>query len=82
MLLLQEEGPFYQLVSSKEETGVKKLVLVLATSTSMTGASEKALERVSCIYYPVQFKDTDKAPMQALINSGSEVNAIYPSFVK
>ena len=27
-------------------------------------------------------KNTDKALMQALINSGSEVNAIHPSFVK
>ena len=48
----------------------------------MTGASEEALERVPCINYPVQFKDTDKAPVQALIDSGSEVNAIHPSFVK
>ena len=48
----------------------------------MTVASKETLERVSCIYYPVQFKDTDKALVQALIDSGSEVNAIYPSFVK
>ena len=48
----------------------------------MTGASEETLERVSCIHYPVQFKDTDKAPVKALINSRSEVNAIHPSFVK
>ena len=48
----------------------------------MIGASEEALERVSCIYYPVQFKDTDKPLVQALIDSGSEVNAIHPSFVK
>ena len=48
----------------------------------MTGASEEALECVPCIHYLVQFKDTDKAPMQALIDSGSEVNAIHPSFVK
>ena len=42
----------------------------------MTGASEEALERVPCINYPVQFKDTDKAPVQALIDSGSEVNFV------
>ena len=59
-----------------------KLVLVLATSMSMTGAREEALECVPCIHYPVQFKDTDKAPVQALINLGSEVNTIHPSFVK
>ena len=60
----------------------KKLVSVSATSTSVTGAREEALERVPCIHYPVQFKDTDRAPVQALIDSGSEVNAIHPSFVK
>ena len=60
----------------------KKLVLVSATSTSVTDAREKALERIPCIYYPVQFKDTDRAPVQALIDSGSEVNAVHPSFVK
>ena len=60
----------------------KKLVSVSATSTSVTGAREEALERVPCIHYPVQFKDTDKAPVQALINSGSEVNAVHPFFAK
>ena len=69
-------------MSSESERGVKKLVSVLATSTSVTGASEEALERVSCIHYLVQFKDTDKAPVQTLIDSGSEVNAIHLSFVK
>ena len=59
----------------------KKLVSVSATSTSVTGAREEALERVPCIRYPVQFKK-DKTPVQALIDSGSEVNAIHPSFVK
>ena len=49
---------------------------------SMIGASREALERVFCIYYLVQFKDTNKAPLQALIDSGSEVNAIHLSFVK
>ena len=60
----------------------KKLVSVLATSTSTTGAREEALEHVPCIHYPVQFKDTNKAPVQALINSRSEVNAVHPSFIK
>ena len=61
----------------------KKLVSVLATSTSITGAREKALERIPCIHYPVQFKkNTDKTQVQALINSGSEVNAIHLSFAK
>ena len=67
---------------SKEKTKVKKLVSVSATSTFMTGAGEKALERVLCIYYPVQFKDTSEVQVQALINSESEVNAIHPTFAK
>ena len=60
----------------------KKLVSVSATFTSVTGAREEALERVPCIHYPLQFKDTDRAPVQALIDSGSEVNAVHPSFDK
>ena len=60
----------------------KKLVSVLATSTLVTGAREEALEHVPCIHYPVTFKETDKAPVQALINSGSEINAIHPTFAK
>ena len=66
----------------KKKTGVKKLVLVSATSMLVTGASKEALKRVPYIHYPVQFKDTDQAPVQALIDSMSEVNAIHPSFVK
>ena len=61
---------------------VRKLVSVLATSTSTTGTREEALERVPCIYYPVQFKDMSKAQGQALIDSGIEVNAIHPTFAK
>ena len=60
----------------------QKLVLVSASSTSTIGARKKALERVPCIHYPVQFKDTNKALVKALIDSGSEVNAVYLSFVK
>ena len=60
----------------------KKLVSVLATSTLMIGARKEALKRVPCIHYLVQFKDTDKTPVQDLIDSGSEINAIYLSFAK
>ena len=70
-------------MSSKEETGVKKLVSVLETSTSMTDARKEALKYVFYIYYLVQFKkDANKTSVQALINSGSEVNAIHLSFAK
>ena len=60
----------------------KKLVSFSATSMLMIGAREEALERVSCIYYPIQFMNTDRAPVQGLIDSESEVNAVHPSFVK
>ena len=69
-------------MSSKKETRVKKLVLVLATYTLVTGAREETLERVSCIYYPVQVKNTSDAQIQALVDSGSEVNTIHPTFAK
>ena len=59
----------------------KKLVSISATSTSVTGAREEALERVPCIRYPVQFKK-DKTLVQALIDLGSEINAMHASFVK
>ena len=49
----------------------------------MTDAREKALERVSYIYYPIQFKkDVNKTQVQALIDSKIEVNAIHPTFAK
>ena len=60
----------------------KKLVLVSVTSTLTTDAREEALERVPCIHYPVHFNDTVRAPVQALIDSGSAVNAVHPCFVK
>ena len=55
---------------------------VLATSASVTEASkEVTLERVSCIQYPLQFQK-DKNGIQALFDSGSEVNAINPAYTK
>ena len=60
----------------------KKLVSVLATSTSTTDARNEALECVFFIYYPVQFKDKNEAQVQVLVNSRSEVNAIHPTFAK
>ena len=54
---------------------VKKLVAVLATSTSVTEKKEK-LEWVSYIWYPVTFKDQTKA----LLDSRSKVNAMSQAF--
>ena len=59
---------------------VKKLVSVSTTSTSIAGAREEALERVLCIHYPVQFEATNKTQVQALNDSGSEVNALTPAY--
>ena len=47
----------------------------------MTGLRTEALDRVPCIYYPVQFKK-DTAEVQALIDLGSEVNAMAPAYAK
>ena len=47
----------------------------------MASAREEALERDPCIHYPVQFKGTNKTKVQALIDLGSEVNAMTPAYV-
>ena len=59
---------------------VKKLVSVLTTSMSMAGTRKEALEHIFYIYYLVQFKGTNKTQVQALIDSGSEVNAMTPAY--
>ena len=63
----------------------KKLVLVLMTSASVTGAKEaeivKILDQVSFIHYLVQFqKDRDKDVL-ALFDFKSKVNAMTPAYV-
>ena len=72
----------------------KKLVSVLVTSASVTGAGKEAevtqatqeekeviLDRIPCIYYQVQFRK-DKETIRALIDSGSEVNTMTPAYAK
>ena len=60
----------------------KKLVSVSATSSSVTEASKEkhvSLEWVPYIHYPLRFcKDT--TGVRALIDSGSEVNAMSPAY--
>ncbi len=52
---------------------------VSATSTSMTDKKTKEeLERVPCIWYPVTFKDQT----EALLDSGSKVNAMSQAFTQ
>ncbi len=50
----------------------------------MTASSEaniKSLQRVPCIWYPVQFQE-DQHKVKALIDSSSGVNAITPAYAK
>ena len=65
----------------------KKLVLVSATSALVTGASKEpqkviVLDRMPCIYYPVQFRKDKGATIWALIDSASKVNAMTPAYAK
>ena len=47
----------------------------------MTGPRTEALDCVLCIHYPAQFKK-DTAEVRALIDLGSEVNAMAPAYAK
>lgn len=60
---------------------VKKLVLVLVTSTLITGPRKKDLECVPYIHYLVQFKK-DTMEVRVLINSRSKVNAMASTYAK
>ena len=70
-------------------------MLVSTTSTSVTENSEEAtlvsakeLERVTCIQYPIAFPGgvtqdgSALGPVSALLDSGSEVNAMHPAFAE
>ncbi len=75
MLHLSPERPLCHQVFRQ----AKKLVAVLATSTSMTDKKMEELERVPCIRYPVIFK---KDQIEALLDSRSEVNAMSQAFAQ
>ena len=50
------------------------------TSSSVIETSKEddvSLQRVPCVHYPIRFK---KKKVQALIDSGSEVNAMTPAY--
>ena len=77
------------------QKGAKKLASVLTTSTWVTNDSEEAilvsvkeLEQVTCIQYLIAFPGgvtqdgSILVPMSALLDSGSEVNIIYPAFAE
>lgn len=68
---------------------VKKLVSVSTISSSITEAGNEALtrfavivlDRVSCIYYLVQFrKDRNNKRIKALIDSRIKVNVMTPTY--
>ena len=76
MLELQPERVLFECLPRT----FKKLVSVLATSSSVTETNKEddvALQRVLYIHYPIWFK---KKEVQALIDSGSEVNAMTPAY--
>ena len=55
----------------------------MAIYAPMTEASKKdkvVLERVQCIYYPLRFYKDEKNEVRALINLGSKVNAMTPTY--
>ena len=45
--------------------------------TETSKEDDVLLQRVPCVHYPIQFK---KKEVQALIDSGSEVNAMSPAY--
>ena len=79
MLQLQQKRPLYKQLHQIS----KKLVLVLATFASVTGASKEnvvILDQVPWIYYPIWLKKS-KNQVQTLINFGSKVNAMIPEYI-
>ena len=54
---------------------------VLATSVPVIDGGEKIVIRVPCIHYPVQFQG-DQEQVRALLDSGSEINAMSPAYTK
>ena len=77
MLQLQQKGPLCEQLHRAS----KKLVSVSATSAPVTEASQEdvVLDRVPCICYPIRFKKSE-VQVQALLDSGSEVNAMTPGY--
>ena len=52
---------------------------VLATPVPVTGSDEEDVVRVPCIHYPVRFQEEQ---VKALLDSGSEVNAMNLDFAQ
>ncbi len=62
----------------------KKIVAVLAISICVTASTEArdkgAVQRVLCIWYPIQFQENQANKVQALIDSGSKFNTMTPTY--
>ena len=69
----------------KELGYLKELVSILTISAPIIDTWWKTtLKQVPCIWYPIQFTKKNNKDnhnnLRALINSGSEVNAIHPAY--
>ena len=54
---------------------------VLVTSVPVIDGGEKVVIKVPCIHYPVWFQE-DQEQVKALLDSGSEVNAMNSAFTR
>ena len=54
---------------------------VSATSVPVTDGGKEVVVRVLYIYYPVQFQE-NQGQVRALLDSGSEVNAMSPAYAE
>ena len=54
---------------------------VSATAVLVIDGGEEVVVRILCIHYPVRFQE-DQEQIRALLNSGSEVNAMSPAYTK
>ena len=72
MLKLQPEKALFESLPGT----FKKRVSVLVTETNKE--DDVTLQRVPCVHYSIQFK---KKEVQALIDSGSEVNTMTPTYI-
>ena len=79
VLQLQQKMPLFECLSWT----FKKLISASTTFLSVAGASiedtSRSLDWVPYIYYPLRFQK-DTVEVKALIDSGSEVNAITPAY--
>ena len=48
----------------------------------VTDGGEEVVVRVPCIHYPVRFQEGQQQQVRALLDSGSEVNAMSPAYAE